>query len=61
MELYSNLHKARLQGADLRAANLSNASLFRADLQGAIYNNYTQFPDGFDPVAAGAVLVKDND
>ena len=41
MELNSNLHKARLQGA--------------------IYNNYTQFPDGFDPVAAGAVLVKDND
>ena len=44
MELNSNLHKARLQGADL---------------QGAIYNNYTQFPDGFDPVAAGAVLVDD--
>jgi uncharacterized protein YjbI with pentapeptide repeats len=37
--------------------DLAKASLSGADLSGAKYNNDTQWPDGFDPVAAGAEKV----
>jgi uncharacterized protein YjbI with pentapeptide repeats len=42
---------ADLRGADLRYANL----------HGATYNADTKWPEGFDPEAAGAVLVEDDD
>ena len=32
-----------------------------ANLSGAKYNADTKWPEGFDPAAAGAVLVKDDD
>lgn len=44
----ANLTGANLEGADLRYADLSGA-----DLSGALYSSITQFPAGFDPVAAG--------
>jgi len=45
-----------LQGADLREANLR-----KANVEGAIYSHDTIWPDGFDPNAAGAILVEDDD
>lgn len=60
----ANLERVYLQGADLLAADLRGADLRRANLQGAIldaarYNSATRWPEGFDPVAAGAILVED--
>ena len=64
----ADLHNANLKGADLREADLREANLFganlgRADLRvanlsDATYNTETMWPEGFDPVAAGAVLVE---
>ena len=48
-----------LSGADLRGANMRAvpASLItQAKFKGAIYDDDTSFPDGFDPVQAGMVL-----
>ncbi len=43
-----------------RGADLSNARLILANLRGASYDADTKWPDeGFNPVAAGAVLVDD--
>ncbi|HLL05520.1 MAG TPA: pentapeptide repeat-containing protein [Myxococcaceae bacterium] len=57
---------ASLQGADLREASLQSAFLFSADLRGAVldgalldgarYDRATQWPEGFDPEARGAIL-----
>jgi hypothetical protein len=67
---WANLSHADLRGADLRRANLVGADLSDAkllgadlrgahladsDLEGAIYDGFTQWPEGFDPRAAGAV------
>jgi uncharacterized protein YjbI with pentapeptide repeats len=38
-----------LRGAKLIGANLIGADLTKADLRGAIYNNETKFPEGFNP------------
>ena len=38
-------------------ADLSGADLSWANLSGALYSDATQWPDGFDPVAAGAKKV----
>lgn len=61
----SNLGEANLQGADLcktdlRGSNLCGANLRGVDLDGvavqyARYNDYTIFPDGFDPEVAAMV------
>jgi uncharacterized protein YjbI with pentapeptide repeats len=53
---------ANLQDIDLYGANLHGADLFKADLREAKYNANTKWPvlpqpEGFDPQAAGAVLV----
>jgi hypothetical protein len=68
----ANLSSADLRGADLRRANLSPADLSdiklaAADLrdallratnfEGALYDDSTAWPDGFDPAAAGAIHV----
>ena len=47
-----SLRGANLSGADLRGANMTGADLRRAE-----YNSETKWPEGFDPVAAGAVLI----
>ena len=44
--------------ADLRGANLRGADLTDAALDGAKYDLQTKWPAGFDPQAAGAVLVE---
>lgn len=49
------LSRVDLQGADLREANLDGAWLDRANLNQAKYSDGTIWPEGFDPVAAGAV------
>ena len=41
----------------LQGANLSDARLARTHLTGAHYDRLTRFPDGFDPQAAGMILV----
>jgi len=60
------LSYARMRKADLRGANLTNAKLDSADLRNAIltktkFNSNTVWPDGFDPVAAGAIFVEETD
>ena len=67
----ADLSGALLSGADLSHtdfvdADLSGADLSRANLVGAMlrlakYNADTKWPLGFDPEAAGAVLVEDDD
>jgi uncharacterized protein YjbI with pentapeptide repeats len=47
-----------LSNVDLRGADLLNADLETSDLKGARYDEQTRWPSGFDPVKAGAVLVK---
>jgi uncharacterized protein YjbI with pentapeptide repeats len=46
----ANLRDANLRGADLRGTNLG-----AANLRGAIFDQSTKWPNGFDPIAAGAV------
>jgi uncharacterized protein YjbI with pentapeptide repeats len=64
----ANLKGAKLQEAFLGGADLQNANLEGADLEGALYTDNssprmippvgpTIFPHGFDPQAAGMVLV----
>ena len=51
----ANLGGADLRGADLRGANLRGANLGGADLRGARCSASTAWPEGFDPIARGAV------
>ena len=51
----ANLRSALVENADLRGAYLIGAYLAGAVLSGAKYNQHTQFPEGFDPVARGMV------
>ena len=44
-------------GADLTGANLSEARLTGANLAGTLADKDTQWPDDFDPVAAGVIFV----
>ena len=60
---YAILRGADLRDADLRDSALWGVDLMRANLQGAnvhgaAYDLNTRWPEGFDPVAAGAVLVE---
>ena len=48
---------ADLRWADLAGADLRWADLRWADLNGVTYDADTKWPDGFDPIAAGAILV----
>lgn len=59
---FTNCDFAFLDGADLREAiltfaNLHTASLDGAKFSGAKYNQFTKFPDDFDPKANGLELV----
>ncbi len=54
----ANLVEANLEGCNLRGANLEGCDLRGCRLQDAKYDERTTtWPDGFDPVAAGAVAV----
>lgn len=53
----AGLNFAYLLGTDLRGANLSGAHLNDTVLTGAKYDQATVWPEGFDPVAAGAIMV----
>ena len=55
----ASLSGAWTSGADLRRADLRLASLFDANLSEAEYDSTTKWSEGFDPKAAGAVLVED--
>jgi hypothetical protein len=48
----TDFQKARLEGANLKVESLS-----KADLR-ATYDSSTIWPDNFDPIAAGAVLIE---
>ena len=56
--LVANLTGANLWHADLTGAKLWLANLTGANLEEAMYDTDTMWPDGFDPVAAGAKLVE---
>jgi pentapeptide repeat protein len=49
----ADLRGARLDLADLRGATLTAANLDGASVQGAVYDDRTQWPEGFDPEPAG--------
>ncbi len=51
----ANLKGASLQAAQLHGVNFRDAVLEGASLHAAGYDDETRWPDGFDPVAAGAV------
>ena len=53
----SNLYGADLRGAILMNADLAGADLDRAKLDGAKYDEYTIFPQGFDPKARGLIKI----
>jgi hypothetical protein len=55
----ANLRGANLRGANLSWAILIEANLLYANLSGTLYNKNTIWPEGFDPVAARAVLFGD--
>jgi uncharacterized protein YjbI with pentapeptide repeats len=48
----SYLYRARLYGASLRGANLESVNLGEV-----LYDERTQFPEGFNPAEAGAYLI----
>ncbi len=52
----ANLTGAHLLGANLAGANLSGANLTEACLEEARADQHTQWPEGFDPVAAGVTF-----
>jgi uncharacterized protein YjbI with pentapeptide repeats len=56
----ANLSNSLLEEANLCGTNLSEANLSNSKLTGAKYSSKTIWPSGFDPVAAGAILVKDD-
>ena len=51
----TNLTLANLMGADLSGADLTGALLEAANLKDAAYDKLTRWPEGFDPVSAGAL------
>jgi uncharacterized protein YjbI with pentapeptide repeats len=56
----ANLYSADLSEADLGGADLRDANLKGVDLSGATYDEFTLWPDGFDPELAGAGPVEKN-
>lgn len=54
----ADLDGAILTNADLRGANLESANLTNVRLLRARYDAHTRWPQGFDPVKAGAVNVR---
>ncbi|WP_199332533.1 pentapeptide repeat-containing protein [Anabaena catenula] len=57
--LQANLENARLREANLQDANLRGANLEGANLIRVQYNHKTLFPEGFDPIKATGLLMRD--
>lgn len=57
----ADLREADLSKANLIGAKLKGANLLKANLNGATYHPKNQWPDGFDPQVAGAILVEDTE
>ncbi|MDC3336189.1 SUMF1/EgtB/PvdO family nonheme iron enzyme, partial [Opitutales bacterium] len=54
-----NFSSSNLSGAKLDGANFTGATFNQdTNFTGAMYNSATIWPDGFDPVAAGAIIPK---
>ncbi len=53
-----NLSRANLENSNLSGADMADVELEGAKLRGAHYDSRTRWPHGFDPMKAGAVLVK---
>jgi uncharacterized protein YjbI with pentapeptide repeats len=51
----ADLNRADLRGADICGANLTGANLAQAKLEGAIFDEKTVFPDGFNPSDASMI------
>ena len=51
---FAKLNGANLSNANLMGADLNGAKLNKANLSGALYSDNTRWPEGFDPIAAGA-------
>ena len=52
-----NLRNATVRGAVFTGVDLTGADLFGADLTESWFDNATIWPQGFDPIAAGALNV----
>jgi uncharacterized protein YjbI with pentapeptide repeats len=52
------LHGANLRGAKLQGTNLTGTDLTNADLTDALYDAHTRWPNAFDPLKHGALLVQ---
>lgn len=52
----ADLSNANLENADLRKTSLKSSKLTGASLKGAIFDSETIWPDGFDPIKAGAQM-----
>jgi uncharacterized protein YjbI with pentapeptide repeats len=57
----ANLQGARLFHANLGGANLQKANLHRTDLKGVFCKRSTLWPVDFDPVAAGAIMLREDE
>ncbi len=57
----ANLRGADLSGGNLYKANLQDADLTNTNLHGNKYDAFTIWPEGFDPIAEGAVFVIESD
>ena len=55
----ADLQLADLVEADLTGADLTGADLRNADLRGTRYSFSTKWPEGFNPIAAGTVMIYD--
>ena len=49
---------ADLQFANVRGSNLAQANFSGTDLRDVVYNEKTQWPDGFNPLDHGAIPVE---
>ena len=58
--LFVRFDDANLESAKLQGANLGLAKLTGTQLRFAKYSSNTIFPEGFDPVAAGAIFVEED-
>ena len=54
----TRLVDANLRGSKLAGADLLYATLTGADFRGATYNQWTRFPEEFDPIAAGMIYIE---
>lgn len=54
----ASLRNATLRGAVLTGADLGGADLYGADLHESWFDDATIWPEGFDPIAAGAIHVE---